>query len=530
SICGLLLYAYAYRLWQSDVRFLPFSQIILCISGITLVFQKEIFKRYQNGIGFITGFFLLYNVTLNIGNAKEWIFYSYSGLETKPRYTDFAQISGRIKGDLNSPRVIYEHNILNELCGTVRIFELLPFFSGRSTLEGVYMQTSPVSPYIFYLQSLLTKTPSTPFPEFTYGRFDVTLAYPRLNLLNVDTVIAVSDELKLRLQYSGLYRLLDRIGNYEVFEVDKSQRSYVYVPRYMPVVMEDKEWKYAFHDWFRLGNLEVPLVICKGNCKEFDNFPRAIDIRNLPTIVNNSKEPEKSYIASRNRIFIKGAEIGKPLIIKVSYHKNWKVKGADRIYMVSPGFMLIIPKNHDLELYYGKGMDFYIGLAFSVSGIILLFILKLNDSNAISSSITGHIISISFCFTLLILGLSFPKKAPEIAIRDVIKSVDDKQYKKALQTIENFVHLRYNIVLPQLFYYKGVCLENLGETKLAVKAYEEIANRFPDTDMAGYSLLKMAEIFRRDGKLPQAQELYRRCFETYQLGPCYDGFVELKRN
>ena len=60
--------------------------------------------------------------------------------------------------------------------GTVRAFENLPLFSGRSTLEGVYIQGSLSVPFIFYLQSEISQQPSTPIPDYNYSRFNLKKA------------------------------------------------------------------------------------------------------------------------------------------------------------------------------------------------------------------------------------------------------------------------------------------------------------------------------------------------------------------
>ena len=66
--------------------------------------------------------------------------------------------------------------------------------------------------------------------------------------------------------------------------------------------------------------------------------------------------------------------IGHPHLIKVSYHPNWKVEGADKIYLVSPSFMLVYPDQADVRLYFGKSIYNYIGEALSLIGLsILLF-------------------------------------------------------------------------------------------------------------------------------------------------------------
>jgi hypothetical protein len=63
---------------------------------------------------------------------------------------------------------------------------------------------------------------------------------------------------------------------------------------------------------------------------------------------------------------------GLPHIIKVSYFPNWHVEGADRVYMVSPCFLLVYPEEKDVRLYYGSTPSDRIGKALTLLGLILL--------------------------------------------------------------------------------------------------------------------------------------------------------------
>ena len=104
---------------------------------------------------------------------RSWIGSNYRGLEDKPLWPEYKAVNDFLKGDWNDPRVQYEHSTINQGAGTVRAFENLPLFSGRSTLECVYIQASVPAPFIFYIQSETCQHPSTPIPEVCFSRFDL---------------------------------------------------------------------------------------------------------------------------------------------------------------------------------------------------------------------------------------------------------------------------------------------------------------------------------------------------------------------
>ena len=65
---------------------------------------------------------------------------------------------------------------VHEKAGSIRMYETLPFFSGRSTLEGVYNQASLQTHSVYYLASELGATSPNPFRSREYSRFDTDAA------------------------------------------------------------------------------------------------------------------------------------------------------------------------------------------------------------------------------------------------------------------------------------------------------------------------------------------------------------------
>ena len=73
----------------------------------------------------------------------------------------------------------------HERAGSIRMHETVPFFSGRSGIEGVYNQSSLTTHPVYYLISELFPSSPNPFRSRTYSRFDLETALARLRLLNV---------------------------------------------------------------------------------------------------------------------------------------------------------------------------------------------------------------------------------------------------------------------------------------------------------------------------------------------------------
>ena len=64
--------------------------------------------------------------------------------------------------------------------------------------------------------------------------------------------------------------------------------------------------------------------------------------------------------------------VGVPHLIKVSYFPLWKVDGADGVYPVSPHFMLVIPRQNEITLYYKRSIWEIVGIAVFAGWVICL--------------------------------------------------------------------------------------------------------------------------------------------------------------
>lgn len=89
-----------------------------------------------------------------------------------------------------------------------------------------------------------------------------------------------------------------------------------------------------------------------------------------PTNLSEDKKILSEEIES-DRIKFKTSAIGLPHIIKCTYYPNWKVRGADKIYVVSPTFMLVYPTENDVELFYGSTKSDIAGRIMTLLGVFL---------------------------------------------------------------------------------------------------------------------------------------------------------------
>ncbi len=375
-ITCLILYFLSPIMGMLDIRWVPFIQLYITIFGATLllVFLDKI--RFPRLLPFIVFLAVILWITPNVRYIKNWIKWNYEGFEGKTTWTLFQKINNYLS-KTDRGRVVYEHSPSHNIFGTERAFESLPYFAKRYTLEGLYMQSSISSPFIFYIQSEVSKVCSGPFPQYKYTRLNLPAAIPHLEMFNVTQYIVRSPEAKKQARKITELRFEKRFDDYEIYRLTTNDGSYVVPLRYEPVLFETENWKMDFHEWFKNNKLNRIHLVYIENPDDEDLKRFKLKSDNLDSIPGRSiRVPAYSIeeTVKDEEIIFNTNLIDYPHLIKVSYHPNWKIEGADKIYLVSPSFMLVYPNQKQVRLYFGKSIFNYIGETMSLIGLTFVFI------------------------------------------------------------------------------------------------------------------------------------------------------------
>ncbi len=430
------------------------------------------------------------------GFTPHWIKWNYEGFEGKGTWKQFQELNEFLNGSFQDPRVVYEHSPIHNRFGSSRAFESLPLFAGRATLEGLYMQSTISSSFIFYIQSEVSEKQSCPFwANYPCTRFDLKKGTKHLEMFNVKHFIAITDKAKNALSNDSEYTLVKRVKDYEIYELTTNSNQYVFVPKYEPVLFKTNNREKASYFWFRntvdvksenihiqdavekkdinicfnivkdpneekeciilvaaavedmnicfnllsegterdhciegvavstkdinychnllkhdlvkkekciqsvnsaieMENaskiektvdgedefplLDTPLVFVKEVRDEDTSRFKAIREGNVPRDIPQIPLDNDCHVEStlyNEEILIKTDCVNKPHIIRVSYFPNWRVEGADKIYLVSPSFMLIYPNQKNVRLYYSDTLIDKFGSLLTLAGLILLLFL-----------------------------------------------------------------------------------------------------------------------------------------------------------
>lgn len=372
---ALAFYRIAPRLGVVDIRFLPFAQLSLALLAAVPVGR---FLARTQGRAALVPFALVavfFWVDQHVRYLPQWIDWNYSGFESRPLWPAFSEVNRHLAGSADDPRVVFEHSPAHNAAGSIRAFESLPLFSGRSTLEGLYIQSGLMTPEIFYLQSELSPVASCPLPEFHCARLDVERAADHLKLFNVSHVVARSDEVKRALTESAQFDLERRVAPFDLFTLRDAESSYVVPLSYQPIPVTGDHWRETFFHWFKAATSDDPILIRAEGAADGQSYTQR-DIRAglAPRIPIDGASVNATVVLSEDEIVLRTDRPGHPLLIRVAYHPRWRASGESRVRLAAPGFLLVEPAESEVRLHFGAPPLVRAGQGLTGLGLLLLML------------------------------------------------------------------------------------------------------------------------------------------------------------
>jgi hypothetical protein len=325
-----------------DVRALPQISLFVCLLGSILL--GEALRRISPRLLVVILPLIFGAALMHLRDLQRepvaWMKWNYSGWQSKKLYPELMELAKTLKGDLSQGRVAYEHSDLSRAAGTERVFEMLPYFAGRATLESVYLQANILALPIFYLQSEISKTPSCPFPELKCSAPDLERARHHLNLLGVTELILISDELREQANRQSWLKLTGVYGPWYLYE-NLDQPSLVEVGSFGSLNPDSFSSADSL-DWFLKFNGASPA-------------PNLVD-----EIQNNagSLNPGLTNCHPSVRVDFSGITLltdcpGRQHLMKFAYHSYWK--SSVPLQMLRPGFIGLVPQEAETRLAFETG-------------------------------------------------------------------------------------------------------------------------------------------------------------------------------
>jgi hypothetical protein len=357
-----------------DVRFVPFAQLAVTLAGGAAV-GLALRPAAANALAALAVVLLaVVYADAQSKVSRGWIEYNYTGLEAKPLWPKFQALSEALHGTVNDPRVAVEYSAEHEKAGSIRMYETLPFFSGRSTLEGVYNQASLSTHFVYFLASELGETSPNPFRSRHYSGFDTDNALRHLRLFGTNEIVTLSKKLGETLEARSDVEKVADIAPYRVFRLKGPGTAYVEPLAFEPVRASPRAWRDQAYRWFT-RKPQSPVLLVFTDDPRFKTLE--LDPWLPPPRVALPAGVEVTSEMGDEEIRIHTSRPGHPLLVKVSWHPRWRAYGASGPWLVSPSLMLVIPTGPDVRLVYGRDWSDTLGAGLSLGGVAFCLVFGL---------------------------------------------------------------------------------------------------------------------------------------------------------
>ena len=512
-----------------EIRFVPFVYFLLVLLVLDLVSRVLPLSRIPVLAAIPLAAGVLAWVHANTSFIPAWISWNYEGAERKPSWELLQAVTGSVKGTIRDPRVAYENSPSHERFGSMRIFEDMALMTGRATLEGVLLQTAVTSPFIYWLQSQISKAGTGVIPGYSYPSLDPVRGTPRLELFNASDIITVTPEVQKALDGDPRWERKFTRAPYVVYHRKDFDGHYVRVPKFQPVLLDTPQWKKEFHRWFANENfLDVPLV-------HGDSVPAA-DRALFPLTAKISTDlPRQPLDNSACRIDEQVDHLAieftttcphLPHWVSVSYFPNWRVEGARGVYLASPAFMMVIPDGPRVRLVFRRIAADWLGIVFSLAGIVACVVPALRrvpaslPRNAFVGRLEGAQPYLVGVTVLAVLGITTVSVA-----RDMLPTIYYQRGWKAFEKQDYVTSLSYfgkakfwggesNTAADATFFHAASLLRS-NKPAEAMEGYLDVIKHFPDCMWVAESHYHVALCLRQMNRLDEARAKFEWVVKTY---------------
>ena len=476
----------------ADIRFFPMVWLfcaILCgwLTGFVIcslsAFSSRISKIAQATLTLALAVGMLGWLGQSVHSAPDWSFWNHAGLESKPQWNNLTKLFPSMKGSLWSPRLVFEHDPANNDLGSTRTLEALPMFIGRPVLEGLYMESALIGPAVYQLQSEISARPSSPLVRFPSGSLDPGFAALHMRFLHADTVLLRSATAKKAVEESGLFEKTADSPPFAVYRLREFPSRLAEVVTQPVKVRPLKNWMEDSFGWFRTRSKFLSYLPVYG-------AETAIVAASTATAVLE-KELKRDYMHFATEA------VGKPHLIKVSWHPRWKLRSAGKLYLAGPGFMLVVPQERDIILEYGHTTVGLAGMAATVLSFAVIVFLLIRRKRIKKASSPQHdfippfqgegrggdgwfTVRLSVYWGLIILTcLWFATQSPEKSYSSAFKAFNAKRYDEASPLFQRaFERRRHQAKKEEALFWLAKSKELGGHKEEALKRYREIADNY----------------------------------------------------
>jgi hypothetical protein len=372
----LILTAFAYcfvdksNIWNN--RFLPY--ILFCDILLAAYFYGSIIGFLRRKIFIFADIwvilfmlFSLITVKNNMSFTPFWFKWNFEGYEVKQPWHEVAGLF-KYLDILPYGRVMWEYQPDFGKYGTTRVLEVIPFFTNKPTFEGLAVDSALYAPFHFIVQTETTDKATSAIAGFEYPPFDFGKGVSHMKLTGAQYFVAYTDKIKnLANSAPGLEKIKDT-GPFSTYKVLNS--SMVNIAPIFKIEKKDKNWLNKSIEWFKGSSFTSPIVFAFNNSEtKYLSGLSSGFTQDHNLITKNTLSNVKS---GRDYFEFDTKAIGVPHIVKITYFPTWHVSGAKGPFLVSPCYMMVVPTQAHVKLYFTYGPWDWTGFILTGFGLIYI--------------------------------------------------------------------------------------------------------------------------------------------------------------
>lgn len=327
---------------------------------------------------------------------SEWNYTGYEGKTDYPEYHALMALMRHVGNRYGCGRAMWEYNSDENRFGTPEALMLLPYWTTGciDSMEGLLFESSATTPYHFLNQAELSQSPSEAVVGLPYGPLTVPLGVDHLQLLGVRYFMAASPQVEEEADVDPTLHLVATSGPWDTtfdgehlsttWKVYVVERSSVVEPLAdEPAVLTgvgqgQTTWlgRIGTGDsmsdgpslrWY-LDPAAWPVELVAGGPSTWPRIKAASATRPPARRLTPTKVSDVHQRATSISFTV--SQVGKPVLVKISYFPNWHATGAKGPWRATPNLMVVVPTSHHVTLYYGTTPVTQAGDALTVLGLV----------------------------------------------------------------------------------------------------------------------------------------------------------------
>ncbi|MGI9612911.1 MAG: hypothetical protein ACR2QO_08390, partial [Acidimicrobiales bacterium] len=381
---------------KPDTRVIAGASAVALLVGLIAVAMP--LRLFPNGTYEADGTYRWLKLTSHAKSfVPSWTAWNYSGYERKASYREYRDVVAAMEqiGDTNGcGRAMWEYDKDLDRYGTPMALMLLPHWTDGciGSMEGLYFESSATTPFHFLNQSALSQNPSRAQRDLPYENFDIDRGASQLQVMGVRYYLAQEDDSIEAAREHPDYAEVGEAQPFVIFEV--SQTELVEGLAFEPVVVAGQTEAEAGEaaTRFDVGWLGEAVTFY-NNPGTYQALPAETgpdDWKRVESLISTDGTPIDPATVTELDVGTSSVEftvdeVGKPVLVKVSYFPNWDVEGADGPYRVGPNMMAVVPTSNDVRLNYGRAPADLLGGLVTLLGLAGLAWVWASDRRRLAS-------------------------------------------------------------------------------------------------------------------------------------------------